>query len=59
MFILFYNMLMGLLIGRFQPLHLGHIEALKFAMRQLSTLIIVVGSAQISYELRNPYYSST
>jgi nicotinamide-nucleotide adenylyltransferase len=55
MFILFPNMLIGLLIGRFQPLHLGHIEAIKFAMRQLSTLIIVVGSAQISYELRNPF----
>ena len=48
-------MLIGLLIGRFQPLHLGHIEAIKFAMRQLSTLIIAVGSAQISYELRNPF----
>jgi nicotinamide-nucleotide adenylyltransferase len=48
-------MLIGLLIGRFQPLHLGHIEAIKFALRQLSTLVIVVGSAQISYELRNPF----
>jgi nicotinamide-nucleotide adenylyltransferase len=55
MFILFSNMLIGLFIGRFQPLHLGHIEAIKFAMRQLSTLIIAVGSAQISYELRNPF----
>ena len=55
MFILFSCMFIGLLIGRFQPLHLGHIEAIKFALRQLSTLIIVVGSAQISYELRNPF----
>jgi nicotinamide-nucleotide adenylyltransferase len=55
MFILFSYMFIGLFIGRFQPLHLGHIEAIKFALRQLSTLIIVVGSAQISYELRNPF----
>ena len=48
-------MLIGLLIGRFQPLHLGHIEAIKFALQELSTLVIVVGSAQISYELRNPF----
>ena len=55
MLILFPNMSIGLLIGRFQPLHLGHIESIKFAARQISTLVIVVGSAQISYELRNPF----
>jgi len=55
MLILFSYMLIGLLIGRFQPLHLGHIEAIKFALQELSTLVIVVGSAQISYELRNPF----
>ena len=53
--ILFPNMSIGLLIGRFQPLHLGHIESIKFVTRQISTLVIVVGSAQMSYELRNPF----
>ena len=48
-------MLTGLLVGRFQPLHLGHIETIKFTFNTVQTLIIVVGSAQLSHELRNPF----
>jgi nicotinamide-nucleotide adenylyltransferase len=47
--------LTGLFIGRFQPLHYGHIESIKFALKDINLLIVVVGSAQTSHELRNPF----
>jgi len=48
-------MLTGLFIGRFQPLHYGHIETIKSVLKTVAFLIIIVGSAQNSHELRNPF----
>ena len=45
----------GLFIGRFQPFHLGHIAAIKFAFSKFDELIIVIGSSQASYEPANPF----
>ena len=45
----------GIFIGRFQPFHLGHVAAIKFAFKKVDELAIVVGSAQASYELQNPF----
>lgn len=45
----------GLFIGRFQPFHLGHLVTIKFALRKVEELIIVIGSAQKSHEMRNPF----
>jgi nicotinamide-nucleotide adenylyltransferase len=45
----------GLFIGRFQPFHLGHIAAIKFALTNVDELIIVIGSSQASYEKQNPF----
>ena len=45
----------GALIGRFQPLHKGHLEAIKFALKHVDRLVIVVGSAQKNHEKRNPF----
>jgi nicotinamide-nucleotide adenylyltransferase len=45
----------GLYIGRFQPFHLGHLFAIKFALKAVETLYIAIGSAQKSYEPRNPF----
>lgn len=45
----------GLFIGRFQPLHLGHIEAVRFCLSRVEHLYIVVGSAQKSHEPENPF----
>lgn len=42
-------------IGRFQPFHLGHLDAVKQIIQENSELIIVVGSAQYSYTLENPF----
>jgi len=45
----------GLFIGRFQPFHLGHIAAIKFALTNVHELIIVIGSSQASYDQQNPF----
>lgn len=45
----------GLFVGRFQPFHLGHLATIKFALRHVEELVIVIGSAQKSHELRNPF----
>jgi nicotinamide-nucleotide adenylyltransferase len=44
-----------LFIGRFQPFHNGHLATVKFALTKVNKLVIVVGSAQKSHELRNPF----
>jgi len=45
----------GLFIGRFQPPHLGHLHAIRSALRECDELIIVVGSAQYSHTAENPF----
>lgn len=45
----------GLFVGRFQPFHAGHLATVKFALQSVDDLVIVVGSAQKSHELRNPF----
>ena len=45
----------GLFIGRFQPFHLGHLATIKFALKSVEQLIIVIGSADKSHEKRNPF----
>jgi len=45
----------GLYVGRFQPFHMGHIEAIKHALSKVDELIIVIGSAQYSFTLNNPF----
>ncbi|MGQ0606402.1 MAG: nicotinamide-nucleotide adenylyltransferase [Candidatus Nitrosotenuis sp.] len=45
----------GLLIGRFQPFHLGHLAAVKFALTQVDNLSIGIGSSNRFNEKRNPF----
>ncbi len=45
----------ALYVGRFQPFHLGHLEAVKYILRDSSEVVIVIGSAQHSYTLENPF----
>jgi nicotinamide-nucleotide adenylyltransferase len=48
-------MLTGLFIGRFQPFHLGHMTTIKFALNYVEELVVVIGSAQKSHEIRHPF----
>jgi nicotinamide-nucleotide adenylyltransferase len=45
----------GLLIGRFQPFHKGHLAAVDFALSKVENLWIGIGSSNKSYEKRNPF----
>lgn len=45
----------GLYVGRFQPFHKGHLEAIKWVLSQAEELVIVVGSAQYSHDPENPF----
>ena len=45
----------GFLIGRFQPFHLGHVEAVNFALSKVEQLYIGIGSSNKSHQLRNPF----
>lgn len=45
----------GLLIGRYQPFHKGHLEVIKNILGEVDELIIGIGSAQISHTLDNPF----
>ncbi len=48
-------MVTGLYLGRFQPVHNGHILSIKSILEKVDTLVIVVGSALMSYSLDNPF----
>ena len=45
----------GLLIGRFQPFHLGHLDAMLFGLSRVENLFICIGSSNRSNERKNPF----
>jgi nicotinamide-nucleotide adenylyltransferase len=45
----------GLYVGRFQPFHLGHLEAIKMILVAVEVLVGVMGSAQYSHNRENPF----
>jgi nicotinamide-nucleotide adenylyltransferase len=45
----------GLYVGRFQPFHLGHLGAIRDILEEVEELVVVIGSAQYSHNLNNPF----
>lgn len=45
----------GFIVGRFQPIHAGHLEMIDKALTMCNELIILVGSVQESRTLKNPF----
>ena len=45
----------ALLIGRYQPFHRGHMEVVKKILEECDLLIIAVGSAQYSHNIKDPF----
>lgn len=45
----------ALYIGRFQPFHLGHLDAVRQILSHENSVIIAIGSAQYSGTETNPY----
>jgi len=45
----------GVFIGRFQPLHIGHEHVIRRALEQVQRLIVLIGSANVARDPRNPF----
>ena len=45
----------GLYVGRFQPFHLGHLDAIKYVLERVDELVVVIGSAQYSHNSHDPF----
>lgn len=45
----------GLVIGRFQPFHTAHLDLVRFAFKQVETLIIGLGSSNQARDVKNPW----
>jgi len=45
----------GLLIGRFQPFHLGHLDAIHFALSKVEKLWLGIGSTNKPPQKNNPF----
>ena len=45
----------GLYLGRFQPFHNGHLDAVKIGIENSDELVIMIGSAQHSFTKYNPF----
>ena len=45
----------GVFIGRFQPLHVGHTHIIDEALKQVDTLIVLIGSAGNARTIKNPF----
>ena len=45
----------GFIIGRFQPLHKGHLHIIESASKLCNHVVIFIGSSQESHTLKNPF----
>jgi nicotinamide-nucleotide adenylyltransferase len=45
----------GLYVGRFQPFHLGHLQAIKHVLKESDEAVVAIGSAQYSHNITNPF----
>jgi nicotinamide-nucleotide adenylyltransferase len=45
----------GLMVGRFQPFHNGHLYLVKQILKECDELIIAIGSAQFNYIYKDPF----
>lgn len=45
----------GLICGRFQPLHFGHVNLIQRALKECGIVTVCVGSAQDEINERNPF----
>lgn len=45
----------ALIFGRFQPFHFGHLEVIKWALNDFDELVLLVGMADESHTLLNPF----
>jgi bifunctional NMN adenylyltransferase/nudix hydrolase len=45
----------GVLIGRFEPVHNGHLSLIKMGLENVEELIIILGSCNVAKSIKNPW----
>jgi len=45
----------ALFVGRFQPMHLGHLKVIKWILKKYDKIFIAIGSSQESNTNKNPF----
>lgn len=45
----------GIVIGRFQPFHLAHLDLIRYSLKLAEKVIIVLGSARSASDVKNPF----
>jgi len=45
----------AIFVGRFQPFHKGHLEAIKWILKREKEILIFIGSLQESWQKDNPF----
>ena len=45
----------GILVGRMQPVHQGHLQVIKRILNEVEEVIIGIGSAQLSHTIKDPF----
>ena len=45
----------AILIGRMQPVHNGHMQVINKILQEVDEVIIGIGSAQLSHEIKDPF----
>jgi nicotinamide-nucleotide adenylyltransferase len=45
----------GLLVGRMQPIHNGHMDVIRRILNEVDEMVIGIGSAQLSHTLKDPF----
>ncbi|MEA2070663.1 MAG: nicotinamide-nucleotide adenylyltransferase [Asgard group archaeon] len=45
----------GLLVGRFQPFHKGHLSIVKHILQEMDEIIIIIAAAHKSHYQKNPF----
>ncbi len=45
----------GMIVGRFQPFHNGHLNAVKYILSEMDDLIIIIAASQQSHQPNNPF----
>ncbi len=48
----------ALVVGRFQPFHVGHLEAVRRLASAFDEVVVAIGSADVSHTLKNPFTAS-
>ncbi len=45
----------GMIVGRFQPFHNGHLSVIKYILNEVDDLIVIIAASQQSHQSKNPF----